>query len=502
MNAVDASTVPLAPGKTPELPAAAPARPARVRPLALTRLVMRRAVVVSLGFLLLSLVLGLLAARTDTQAEIAGALALARMDQRLAALPPDDAAALAALARIGPLRHVELRVADSGGRVLLDTAPPPPVAPLRWLMQLMLRDTGTPVGQTVSWPIRRPDGTSWTATLTASPASEQREALANLLGLFGLLAACSALMLAVMRWHVRRAFRPLEALLAAIARIERNDLAGVKALPPMPIHELEATALALQRLAASLEQAEDARRVLAHQVLTLQEDERQRLARDLHDEFGQRLTALRADAAWLCRRLAGDAAAGDVAAGMGEQVARIQHDVRGLLARLQPLVGTDAGAESAARLAELLDELAASWSRAGDGGLRCEADVRRATPGGTLCDLEAVALPRALVLALYRISQEACTNAARHAGATRIRVDVEIRDGAPGELELRWTAADDGSGLAQPATALARGNGLAGIKERVWALDGEFAWSGSNPPPLKGLRLEARFACRSTGEPR
>jgi two-component system sensor histidine kinase UhpB len=494
MNAVDASTVPLAPGKTPEPSPGVPARPARARPLALTRLVMRRAVVVSLGFLLLSLVLGLLAARSDTQAEIAGALALARMDQRLAALPAGDGAALAALARVGPLRHVELRVADGGGRILLDTAAPPPAAPLRWLMQLMLRDTGAPVGQTVSWPIRRPDGTSWTATLTASPASEQREALANLLGLFGLLAACSTLMLAVMRWHVRRAFRPLEALLAAIARIERNDLAGVKSLPPMPIHELEATALALQRLAASLEQAEDGRRVLAHKVLTLQEDERQRLARDLHDEFGQRLTALRADAAWLCRRLAGDAA-GDVAAGMGEQVARIQHDVRGLLARLQPLVGADASAETAARLAVLLDELAASWSRAGDGGLRCEADVRRAMPAGMPGELEAVALPRALVLALYRISQEACTNAARHAGATRIRVDVEIRDGAPGELELRWTAADDGRGLAQPDTALTRGNGLAGIKERVWALDGEFTWSASNPPPLKGLRLEARFAC-------
>jgi two-component system sensor histidine kinase UhpB len=497
MAAVDASTVPLLPGNVPDLPPRARVRARRGRPLDLPRLVMRPALVVALGFLLLSLALGLLAARSDTRAEIAGALALARMDQRLDALPADDTAALAALGRIGPLRHVELRVADSAGRVLLDTAPPPAAAPLRWLM-LALNSSGTSVGQSVSWPIGRPDGSAWTATLTASPESEQREALANLLGLFGLLAACSALMLVVMRWHVRRAFRPLDALLAAIAGIERNELGGVKALPPMPVRELDATAAALRRLADSLEQAEDARRVLAHKVLTLQEDERQRLARDLHDEFGQRLTALRADAAWLRRRVAADAGADAVASGMGEQIARIQQDVRGLLARLRPLEGTDAGTESTARLLGLLAELAASWSRGGDGGLRCEAVVRRAADDGGNEPLEDLPLPRALVLTLYRISQEAFTNAARHAGATQARVAVEIRRAATGELVLDWSAADDGRGLPQPESAFARGNGLAGIRERVWALDGEFQWVASNPPPMTGLNLHARIVCRAS----
>jgi two-component system sensor histidine kinase UhpB len=273
----------------------------------------------------------------------------------------------------------------------------------------------------------------------------------------------------------------------------------------MPIRELDATAQALRRLAASLEQAEDARRLLAHKVLTLQEDERQRLARDLHDEFGQRLTALRADAAWLRRRLAGDEAAEAVVEGMGEQIARIQQDVRGLLARLRPLEDSGAGTESAARLAALLAELATSWSRgAGSGGLQGEAAVHRHFADGRdttdPAALAALALPRALVLTLYRISQEAFTNAARHGGARRAQVVVEIRDGAPGELVLHWSAADDGRGLVQSEGALARGNGLAGIQERVWALEGEFTWSAANPPPMTGLQLRARLACRAAEE--
>jgi two-component system sensor histidine kinase UhpB len=385
------------------------------------------------------------------------------------------------------------------------------------------------VTQTVSWPLPRADGRTWTAVVTPSADSEEREALQNLLGLFALLAACSAAMLVVMRVNVRRAFRPLESLLAAIAGIEREDLAAVKALPSMPIRELEAMSQALRRLASSLEQAEEARRLLARQVLTLQEDERQRLARDLHDEFGQRLTALRADASWLRRRVSGDESAVAVAQGMDEHIARIQRDVRDLLVRLQPLGGEGRGemdrnpqthgapasgraspdpasrhsgidgTESATRLAALLDDLAASWSRPDGSGLRCEASVgvadslhaRDGRPGMD----EGPRLPRSLVLAIYRMSQEACTNAARHAGARCVTLDVAIEPDATGALSVDWTAADDGTGLVDTEGALHRGNGLAGMRERAWAHGGSFDWSPSNPPPMPGLRLHARFTC-------
>ena len=484
----DATTVPIRPGKIPELGPARPSAPVPL-PLDLPRLVMRRASVVAVIFLALLLVLGVIAARNDTRDEIAGALAFARMEAQLQALPADDALALEALRGMDALRHVRLRVTDAQGHLLFGDGEAPPGGALRWLMRASLGADAAATEQTVSWRIPRPRGDPWTAAFIASPQSEQHEALSNLAGLFVLLAASSAVTLAVMRWNVQRA------IAASISRIEQQDPAGVQALPAMPVRELEAMSGALKRLGASLERAESARRALSQKILGLQEDERQRLARELHDEFGQRLTALRVDVAWLQRTLGSEAEAGPVLAGMNDQIARIQLDVRETLARLQPLAGGSGGLEGADRLAALLEALAASASRAGAGGLRCEARVLR-SGGCAAAALAEVRLPAPVLLALYRISQEAFTNAMRHAGAHRAVVTVEIDDGEPGRVALHWSAGDDGHGLALPESALQRGSGLAGMRERVWALDGRFEWVAANPPPLTGLRIQAWLAWR------
>ncbi|NML15776.1 sensor histidine kinase [Azohydromonas caseinilytica] len=453
----------------------------------LPRLVMRRALAVALGALLLSLVLGLLRAREDTRREMASSLALARAGAVLSGIgSQDDAAALAALRSLHGLRHLSLALRDAEGRPLpgLPAAAAAEAAgaasPVARLLGL---DGPEPA---VSWRVPRPDGTAWTVTLTASPDSELQEALGNIAGSFGLLALCSLLMLAVMQWNVRRAFGPLQSLLGAIARVERQDAGALRALGAMPIRELEAIARALKRLVAAQEKAEAARRVLALRLLSLREDERQRLARDLHDEFGQRLTALRVDAAWLTRRLQGQPELQPVAAGMGEQVARVQQDVRGLLARLRPFDTSGGATPTLGRLRAMLEELMAGWRSAAHGhGLGFELEV---------AGDDALALPQELLLGLYRISQEALTNVARHAGATRARLALRVAgDGDGGGLRVDWSVQDDGRGLDGLEAALQRGSGLAGIKERVWALGGDFDWHGGGTE-AGGLSLRASFA--------
>jgi two-component system sensor histidine kinase UhpB len=115
--------------------------------------------------------------------------------------------------------------------------------------------------------------------------------------------------------------------------------------------------------------------------------------------------------------------------------------------------------------------------------------TRRATSeAGSLAELQ---MPAAVLLALYRISQEAITNAMRHAVGRQVRVTVDIDDSEAGRVSLHWCACDDGGGLAQPEGALQRGSGLAGIRERVWSLAGRFEWSPRNPPPMAGLRMDA-----------
>jgi two-component system sensor histidine kinase UhpB len=487
MSSLYASPAAAAAGEIPET------HPA---PMELPRLVMRRALAVALGALALALLLGLLRVREDTRREMEGSLALAQAGAVLATLGTlDDAAALQALRALPGQRHLVLTLRDAEGHPLPGPGDAAAARLARGGSGIAALLGLEAAERSVRWSVPRPDGRPWSVELTASPDSELQESLANLAGTFGLLGLCCLLMLTVMHWNVRHALRPLRSLLGAIGRIERQELGAVRALPRMPVRELEAIAQALKHLVAEQERTEAARRVLGHRLLSLREDERQRLARDLHDEFGQRLTALRVDAAWLTRRLQDQPALQGVAAGMGEQVARVQDDVRRLLARLRPFdAGEDGAPPTLGRLRLMLQQLVQGWSAAAQGhGTRFALELDAAH--------DALALPQELILGLYRISQEALTNVARHAGAAEARLAVGVEHGADGALQLDWSVRDNGRGLDSLEAALQRGSGLAGIKDRVWALGGELDWSaaaGAEAGAPGGLLLRARFVVEAS----
>jgi two-component system sensor histidine kinase UhpB len=493
-------------GKLPDL---TPARSVQTPsiPLELPRLVMRGALVVALLAVALVLVLGLWRAREDMRDELAGATTLAQMSRLLArGASMEDSALREELQRQqrgGALRHLQLRVRDAAGRVLLEPEPLPPRSPLeRTLVALDDLLFPPPVSREVSFTLPRPDGSAWSLQWIASHDSEQHEALAQLTLDMAEWIACVTLMLLVIRWNIRRSFRPLASLLSAIGGLEHEDLAPMRALPSMPLRELEAIAGSLRRLAGALEQAEQRRRVLGTKVLTLQEEERVRIARELHDELGQHLTALRADAAWLQQRLAALPELAGVARGMGEQCARVQQAVRALLTRLRPFGDGDvrAGprAERVLRLRDLLQGLVDSWS----GAPGCSTRYTVAF------DLDGIAhddvLPLDLLLAVYRASQEALTNIARHAVARQASLRVLVargsvaQDGTPRGL-LQWTVQDDGRGT-DIESAWQRGSGLAGMKDRLWAAGADLVLSqGAHG---QGLRLDATLHFAMAPAPR
>jgi len=480
---------PPASGIVPEL-AAAP-------PLALPGLVMRRAGALAVLCLVLALLLGLWQSQKDMRDELADAIASAQLTVLLAELSTlSDDEALARIAALQPVRearHLHLEVRDAQGRERIGEPQLPSDAwPMRIALALNQRLFPPPPSQRVEWSVTRSDGSRWQLALVASSDREQREALSNWLAMFGVLLLGCVGLLAVMRWSLARSFAPLARLLAAIGALGGRDHAQqIGALPAMPVRELDAIAQALRRLADSLAEAQAARRVLAQQVFSLQEDERTRLARELHDEFGQRLTALRADAAWLARRVASDGDAAQVVEGMSAQCRLIHEDIRALLARLRPLPLADDGrGEPPARLAELLRSLAAGGSPAADRGLALDLEMTMHTADGRtlpwpMDDDAAPRLPRALVLALYRASQEALTNAARHAQARRVQLALRLEDGQ----RLRWSVRDDGVGLSDAAQAMRHGSGLASLQERIWSLGGELRFSSGIDG--RGLGLEA-----------
>jgi two-component system, NarL family, sensor histidine kinase UhpB len=144
------------------------------------------------------------------------------------------------------------------------------------------------------------------------------------------------------------------------------------------------------------------------------------------------------------------------------------------------------------RLRGMLQALVDGWQREGGPVLSLHVDIDAAAPA---------ALPQPVALAFYRISQEALTNVARHAQATRAELSLRVAAGPPGAGTIEWQACDNGIGIAEPAAALQRGNGLAGIKQRVWALGGDLAIGAARAgTPSPGLRLRATIVLDAPGD--
>jgi PAS domain S-box-containing protein len=198
-----------------------------------------------------------------------------------------------------------------------------------------------------------------------------------------------------------------------------------------------------------LKKAQDQLRRLSGSIMANQEKERKAIARELHDELGQVLTALRMDAVWLSERLqAQDPKAGDRALTMCGLIDNTIDEVRGLATRLRPGVLDDLG---------LIDAL--EWYIADFGkrtGIACTFKHRQVP------DIDGIG-----ATAAYRIVQEALTNVTRHAAATQVRVSLEPKKGM-----VTLAVADNGRGFDLQEIAALECLGLAGMRERAGLLGG------------------------------
>jgi len=215
---------------------------------------------------------------------------------------------------------------------------------------------------------------------------------------------------------------------------ESGQISGVGGIST-DITELKKAQIQLRRLSGS--------------VIASQEKERAVIARELHDELGQMLTALRMDAVWITRHLNKiDPKSEARALTMCRLIDQTIEDVRGIAIRLRPGVLDDLG------LVDALEWYAADFERRA--GITCIFD-RGAIP----------AVPNTLATAAYRITQEALTNIARHAGASRVHVILKAEDDI-----LTITILDDGRGFDTAILDESRGLGIAGMRERAALVGG------------------------------
>jgi two-component system, NarL family, sensor histidine kinase UhpB len=242
-----------------------------------------------------------------------------------------------------------------------------------------------------------------------------------------------------------RRFKPLEDL---VDQMERADLSRPGANlnqgePPGGPEEVERLHSAFVRM---LERLEAERRRASSAALDAQEEERARIARDLHDEVNQSLTGLllRLEAA---REKAPPQLAGELAEirALANQALR---ELLTLARQLRPTALDDLGLKAA--LASHVTDL----------GRQSGIETSFESSG------DIASVPQDVQVVAYRVAQEALSNAARHSGAAHVRVSLDREDGS---VQLR--VADDGRGFTFDQAS--RGLGLAGMRERALLVNGD-----------------------------
>ncbi len=214
-------------------------------------------------------------------------------------------------------------------------------------------------------------------------------------------------------------------------------------------------------------------RMLASHLQDIREEERTSMAREIHDELGQLLTGLKMDVSWLNRRT-----------DLNEEASRTK--IKGILTLLDQTVNTVRRLAAELR-PSILDDLglpeALGWY-----------STQFAQRSGIQTDIQILGvrnyIPKEVATGLYRIYQEALTNVARHAKATRIRACLDME---PEEITL--AVSDDGKGFDVDRIGAKKTLGLLGMQERVLMMGGHFNLTSH---PDQGTTIEVSVPLTST----
>jgi two-component system, NarL family, sensor histidine kinase UhpB len=296
----------------------------------------------------------------------------------------------------------------------------------------------------------------------------------------GLLSLTALVIGAICVLHYRaisRALRPTKDILAGLDKLAHGDLSC--RLPNFRLIELQRISEAFNTLAASLERTTHEKMQLAAKLVDHQEQERLDLARDLHDELAQSLSAMSAIAASIkataeteCPALVPDAN------NLSLTSMAVMRALRTTLRGLRPPEIDDFG------LAASLSALAQDQERLAGGRLKISLEI----------DGDLRALPSKAASHVYRIIQEGLTNINKHAHAGQARITLGLRPKAGEQTtsERSWlalTIEDDGCGAVDSDIAAAgNGLGLIGMRERVMALGGQLDVTDLG---AKGFKLHA-----------
>ena len=299
--------------------------------------------------------------------------------------------------------------------------------------------------------------------ITPDPTYEYAEKWKQITDLLKLVLIFFVLVNLMVMWAVSQALKPTAKILDALNELENGNLAA--RLPAFKLPELSRIGEKFNRMVEKLQLSILQNSKLTQQLITLQEEERKNLARELHDEFGQCLTAINTDASVISK--VADKKYPELkesALAISQLSRHLIEMVGGLLQQLRPGILDELG------LAPALVDLVDTWKSR-------HKDIH--------CDIKLSGikeyLNEAISVAIYRLVQESLTNVTRHAEATEVQIEIFSLTQIDKE-GLQIIVRDNGKGFVTEHTS---GFGLPGMRERVEGLGGTFTIKSNKGTEIK-----------------
>lgn len=363
-------------------------------------------------------------------------------------------------------RHLSIRLQKPDGQLIHFTGDNQPSHPEQmppdWFIHLVKTDYPK-----VEHQLKTRDGKLLTLLIQAQPLDEITEVWEESEAFFISILLLTLLTFTAVNLVFNKSLTSIAVIVDALGDIESGHYQHK--LPSFDIDEFDNIAKAVNHMTIELEKSRQENRALTQHSLAIQEDERQRLSQELHDEFGQSLTAIKVMAVTAGLQ---HADTGKISTAITEICNHLMTVVRSMMQQLHPLVLTELG------LKATLEDLVQHCSERNpelELSINCTDDIDN--------------IDKNISIQAFRVIQECLTNIIRHAHAERVTIDLELLNHPSPTLKLKVT--DDGQGCN--LETLNSGFGLLGMKERIKSLNGTLSVVSA---PGQGMRIAACIPLR------
>lgn len=365
------------------------------------------------------------------------------------------------LSSLEQTRHLNIQLKTLSGEVVNISRRPTPnesdETPPNWFINLVLEEYPK-----VEYPIDTISN-QLILIIQANPMDEIEEVWRESMAFFASLLLLVLLTFLAVHLVFDKTLQAIKSIVDHLKGIEMGDYQ--KRLPDFSTQEYDDIATAINHMTDVLNNTEKQNRALTQHSLEIQEEERQRLSQELHDEFGQSLTAIKVMAVTAAHEKTDTK---KITTSIIEICDHLVTVVRSMMKQLHPLILTELG------LKATLEDLLLHW------------ESRNAPTKFTLhCDDEVDQIGRTIVIQVFRVIQESLTNIIRHAEAKQVHIDLQIK---PNSDTLTLSITDDGVGC--DLEQLEAGFGLLGMKERIKLLGGDFKLHSQIN---KGMQIKAHI---------